>query len=329
MHFKIKTISASVAAAALLAATLTGCTGFADYSRDLTIVTHDSAVFSKAQLAEFKKETGITVKQVKAGDAGAMTNKLVLTKSQPIGDLVYGIDNTFAGVATDNNLIDGDLRPIDFGDVCMNYDKFWFAKNETPAPTSIKDLTKPEFRNLTVIENPTTSSTGLAFLAATVSVFGANGWEQYWRALKANGVKVDAGWEDAYFTDFSGSSGKGAYPIVLSYSSSPAYEVRDDGQSQTTSILDGCYRQTEYAGVLKKAKNKDGAAKFIDYMLTPSFQKSLPTSMYVYPVLAGVKLPTEWAKFATVSDNPVGGELNVNVSRKEWFDKWAAIFSEN
>jgi thiamine transport system substrate-binding protein len=329
MHIKFKNIAAVVAVAALLTTTLTACSALADYSRELTIVTHDSAVFSKAQLAEFKKETGITVKQVKAGDAGAMTNKLVLTKNQPIGDLVYGIDNTFAGVATDNKIIDGDLRPIDFGDVCMNYDKLWFAKNETPAPKSINDLTKPDFKNLTVIENPTTSSTGLAFLAATVSVFGANGWEQYWRALKANGVKVAAGWEDAYYTDFSGSSGKGAYPIVLSYSSSPADEVRDNGESQTAALLDACYRQTEYAGVLKNAKNKAGAAKFIDYMLTPAFQKTLPTSMYVYPVLAGVKLPTEWARFATVSDNPVGGELNVNVSRKDWLTKWSAIFSEN
>lgn len=327
MHINFKRLTTTIATAALIASSLAGCSTIADYSRELTIVTHDSAVFSKQQLAEFKKETGITVTQVKAGDAGAMTNKLVLTKSQPIGDLVYGIDNTFAGVATDNKIIDGELRAIDFADVCMNYDKFWFSNKKTAAPTSIKDLTKPEFKNLTVIENPTTSSTGLSFLAATVSVFGADGWQEYWQALKSNGVKVTAGWEDAYFTDFSGSSGKGAYPIVLSYSSSPAYEVRADGQSQTASLLDACYRQTEFAGVLANAKNKSGAAKFIDFMLTPAFQKALPTSMYVYPVLAGVTLPTEWARFATVSDNPVGGELNVNVSRKDWFTKWSAIYN--
>ena len=326
---QIKRIITIAAAALMTASSLTGCAAVEQNPTEVTVVTHDSAVFTEEVIAEFKAETGITIKQIKAGDAGAMTNKLVLTKDVPIGDAFFGIDNTFSGVAMDNEIVDGAMEPVDYGDVCFNYDKNWFSLHETPAPTSIKDLTKPAYKGLTVLSNPTTSSPGLAFLATTVSMFGDNGWEQYWTALKANDVKVDAGWEDAYFTDFSGSSGKGAYPIVLSYSSSPAFEIRDNGESQTESILDGCFRQTEYAGVLKNAKNPDAAKKLVLFLINETFQKTLPTQMYVYPVLQSVELPTEWKEFAPVAENTYGDALNINANRKEWLTKWSDIFAVN
>ena len=321
-------LAATTITAALLATSLAGCSATTETaaSKELTVVTHDSAVFSKELLAEFKTQTGITVKQIKAGDTGAMTNKLVLTKDEPIGDAFFGIDNTFAGVATDNKIVDGKLTAVDFGDVCLNYDKHWFTLNEQAPPTSIADLTKPDFAGLTVLTNPATSSPGLAFLAATVAVFGDAGWQQYWRALKANDVKIAAGWEDAYFTDFSGSSGKGNYPIVLSYSSSPAFEVRDDGISQTQSVLDGCFRQTEYAGVLAGAKNKTGAQKFVEFLTSKSFQKSLPDSMYVYPIDTSIELPAAWAEWAPAATKPVGGQLDINANRKSWLADWSNIF---
>ena len=210
--------------------------------------------------------------------------------------------------------------------MCLNYDKHWFTLNEQAPPTSIADLTKPDFAGLTVLTNPATSSPGLAFLAATVAVFGDAGWQQYWRALKANDVKIAAGWEDAYFTDFSGSSGKGNYPIVLSYSSSPAFEVRDDGISQTQSVLDGCFRQTEYAGVLAGAKNKTGAQKFVEFLTSKSFQKSLPDSMYVYPIDTSIELPAAWTEWAPAATKPVGGQLDINANRKSWLADWSNIF---
>ena len=330
-----KKISTLIAGLAIATTSLTGCSSvFGDATpNEVTVVTHDSAVFTKEVIAEFKKQTGITIKQIKAGDVGAMTNKLVLTKDAPIGDVVYGIDNTFSGVAAENDIIDGALEPVDFGDVCFNYDKAWFANHEQPAPKSIKELTKPEFKGLTVLTNPTTSSPGLAFLAATVSIFGDNGWEQYWTALKSNDVKVDAGWEDAYFTDFSGSSGKGAYPIVLSYSSSPAFEVRDSGEysgeSQTASIVDGCFRQTEYVGVLKHAKNPSAAKKLALFLINEPFQNTLADNMFVYPILEGVALPKAWSEFAPVAKNTFGDELDINKNRKAWLAKWSDIFAVN
>ena len=312
-------------AGSLLAATLTGCSTV-DSSEQVVLVTHDSFVITDELKAKFEKESGLTLKIVKAGDAGAMTNKLVLTKDQPIGDAVFGIDNTLAPLATENALVDGSLTPIDEGDVCFNYDVKWFASRGIAAPTDISQLATPGYKDLTVVENPATSSTGMAFLATTVAKFGDPGYLDYWKALKANGVKIAAGWEDAYFTDFSGSSGQGDRPIVLSYSSSPAYEIREDGKSATASILNDCFRQTEYAGVLVGAKNPIGAKKLVNFMLSQEFQKSLPETMYVYPVMQGVELPSHWADFAPKATTLAGQQLDVAAGRKNWISAWSALF---
>ena len=294
--------------------------------KDVILVTHDSFVMSKALISDFDKTTGYKLKLLKAGDAGSLTNRLILTKKTPIGDAVFGIDNTFAGLATSNEIIDGSLTPTDFGDVCFNYDKTWFDQHKILTPSSITDLALPKYKGLTVIENPNLSSTGLSFLAATVDKFGASGWQPYWQSLKNNGIKVDNGWEAAYYTDFSGSSGKGSFPIVLSYASSPADEVRANGQSQTATILDGCFRQTEYAGVLKNAKNPAGAAAVVKYLLSPKFQASFPSAMYMYPIVTGTPIPAAWSKFTQIAPHTYGDKLNFDANRKSWLAKWSAIF---
>ncbi len=304
---------------------LAGCSPVND-AKSVVLVTHDSFVMSEELVNKFESESGYELKLVKAGDAGSMTNKLILTKDQPFGDAVFGIDNTLIGLAKENGLLTGELQPIDFGDVCVNYDIDWFASRGIPAPSNISQLVEPRYKNLTVVQNPASSSTGMAFLATTVAKFGETGYLNYWSRLKANGVKVAAGWEDAYFTDFSGSSGHGAYPIVLSYSSSPAYEVRDNGKSQTASILTDCFRQTEYAGVLKGSKNPNGAAALVSFMLSQEFQKALPESMYVYPKLGGIELPSDWEKFAPEATTLVGQQLNVMSSRKTWITAWSELF---
>ena len=294
--------------------------------KDVTLVTHDSFVMSKSLINEFDTQSGYSLKVISSGDAGTMTNRLILTKGAPIADVVFGIDNTLSGEAYAHSLIAGSLTATDFGDVCFNYDKFWFTAHKIPAPSSINDLTKPSYKGLTVIENPATSSTGLSFLAATVEKFGENGWQNYWKSLKTNNVKVDDGWEAAYYTDFSGSSGKGAYPIVLSYGSSPADEVRANGQSQTASILDGCFRQTEYAGVLKGAHNPAGARALIKFLLSPDFQKTFPTTMYMYPIASGTPIPSDWVKYTQTAAKTYGDHLDFNKNRASWLTQWAAIF---
>jgi len=308
----------------LLVLSLSSC---ASTKQKVTLVAHDSFAISDELIAEFEESSGYELEVVRAGDVGGMTSKLVLTKDSPIADLVYGIDNTFSPVAIKNKVIDGNLTAIDYADVCFNVDLNYFSANNLEIPNHWKELTDPKYKNLTVIENPNTSSPGLAFLAATYAYLTNPqdipepiGW---WLQLRDNGVKVAASWEDAYYTDFSGSTGKGKYPIVLSYSSSPAYEVDEQGKPKTQALLRDCFRQTEYAGFLTNAKNKTGAKAFIEFMLGENFQKALPESMYVYPINSSVKLPKAWEENAKPATSIVGDKLDISANR----DKWLADFN--
>jgi thiamine transport system substrate-binding protein len=313
----------TIAASAVLI--LSGCAD-ASPERVVTLVAHDSFAISDESIAEFENQSGYRLEILRAGDAGSLTNRLVLTKQSPIADVVFGIDNTFRGVADENQIIDGSLSEVNYSDVCFNYDRVWFEQNKIVPPTSWKDLTDPTYRGLTVVSNPLTSSPGLAFLATTVAGFGEGGFESYWQDLKANEVKVAAGWEEAYFTEFSGSAGMGNYPIVLSYSSSPAAEIREDGQSQTVALLDECFRQIEYIGVLAGAPNKEGANRLVEYLLSESFQSTMPGLMYVYPVNKDAEIPSEWSEFGTMARSTIGEELDIALNRSQWQDKWSAIF---
>jgi thiamine transport system substrate-binding protein len=289
-------------------------------------VAHDSFAISNESIAEFEAASGFELEIIRAGDAGSLTNRLVLTKNSPIADVVFGIDNTFRGIADENGIIEGALVEVAFGDVCFNYDRVWFEERKIAPPDSWGDLTTPAYNNLTVVTNPLSSSPGLAFLASTVAAFGEPGFEQYWRELKDNGVRVAAGWEEAYFTEFSGSSGNGDYPIVLSYCSSPAAEVREDGKSQTVALLDEGFRQTEFIGTLAGAKNPEGAAALIEFLLGVSFQNTMPELMYVYPVNPNATIPAEWAEFGPAANSTIGEDLSISTHREKWQRNWSEIF---
>ncbi|MGC3995618.1 MAG: thiamine ABC transporter substrate-binding protein [Propionicimonas sp.] len=338
------------AAAAAAAVLLAGCAGPSAATSDpatpeaptesttLTVITHDSFALSKEALATFKAETGYDVSYVAPGDVGTVVNQLILTKDAPLGDVVFGIDNTFAGRAvsagilspyTSADLPEGadayaaddthSLTPIDYGDVCLNADTAWFEAKGLAVPQTLDDLLKPEYANLLVVENPASSSPGMAFLAATVGAKGADGYLDYWKALKANGVKVVKGWTEAYTVQFSGSSGKGAYPLVVSYSSSPAYEHGTQALTQT------CFRQVEYAGVLAGAQNEVGARKFIDFLLSAEVQAEIPEQMYMDPVDSSVELPADWKKYAAVVDHPIEvSAADLGANREAWIKAWTA-----
>lgn len=258
---------------------------------------------------------------------------------------MFGIDNTFASRAIDEGVLDpytpdglsnsaaryavgdgGELTPVDLGDVCINVDHAWFADAGIPEPVSLEDLAKPEYEDLLVVTNPATSSPGLAFLLATVGAFGEDGWEDYWADLRANGVKVVDGWSDAYYVDFSGSEGAGPRPIVLSYSTSPAFTLTEDGSASTTgALLDTCFRQVEYAGVLANAKNPEGAQQLVDFLVSEAFQADVPGQMYMYPADDSVALPDGWAEFAPLADEPFEvAPADVSAHRDEWIKAWTA-----
>ena len=349
---------ALAATVALLALAASGCSvggGGADDSSGssrttVVVATHDSWAMSKKVLAEFTRRTGYTVKIEPNGDVGQLTNKLVLTKGSPIADLAYGIDNTFASRAVDQGVLadytpkhqpasaasyalddahEADqLSPVDYGDVCVNVDDTWFAKKNLPEPKTFDDLLEPAYKGLLVTPGATTSSPGLAFLAATIGKYG-DGWKDYWKKLVANGVKIDAGWEDAYTVDFTAGGGNGDRPIVVSYSSSPPFTIPKGSTKPTTSaLLDTCFRQVEYAGVLKGAGNPKGAQEFIDFMLRKEFQAALPENMYVYPVDTTVTLPADWAKWAPTSPDPVEvPAADIAAHRSEWLRDWRDLTS--
>jgi thiamine transport system substrate-binding protein len=304
---------------------LAGCAP-ANQEGVVTLVAHDSFAMADESIAEFEDQSGYKLEILRAGDTGSVTNRLVLTKDSPIGDVVFGIDNTFRGVADENGLIEGSLQEVTYSDVCFNYDRLWFEANNLTPPATWRDLVLPMYDGLTVVSNPLTSSPGLAFLASTVAAFGESGFESFWQELKDNQVNVAAGWEEAYFTEFSASSGAGNYPIVLSYSSSPAAELREDGKSQTVALLDECFRQVEFIGVLAGAKNPAGAKALVDFMLAEPFQSTMPGLMYVYPVNPAASVPADWTEFGPAAKSTIGQDLDIAANRESWQDKWSAIF---
>jgi thiamine transport system substrate-binding protein len=334
---------------------LSGCalssSGTADSDpKTVVVVTHDSWAMDKKVIADFEKQSGYTVKIRPTGDAGELTNKLVLTKDDPLGDAVFGIDNTFASRAASAGILQdytskaaapssaayrlptasgaAKLTPVDYGDVCVNVDDAWFAKRGLRPPATLDDLTRPAYRNLFVVPGATTSSPGLAFLLTTVAAKGG-AWPDYWRRLVANGVKVDAGWSNAYEVDFTAGGGKGDRPIVLSYASSPPFTIPKGKTTPTTSaLLDTCFRQVEYAGVLTGAHNPKGAKAFVDFMQGAEFQRQLPDQMYVFPVDDRVQLPPVWAKYAKVAERPwTVSAADITAHRTEWLRQWRDLTS--
>ncbi|MEJ5203505.1 MAG: thiamine ABC transporter substrate-binding protein, partial [Anaerolineales bacterium] len=222
--------------------------------------------------------------------------------------------------------------PVDFGDVCLNYDKVYFANANLAVPQSFEDLLKPEYKGLLVVQNPATSSPGLSFMLATVARYGADGFLDFWRALRDNEVVVVNDWETAYYTNFSGSSGKGAQPIVVSYNSSPAAEVifapepLEDAPTAAITSPGMCFRQIEFVGILNGTRKQVLAEKFVDFMLGLPFQNDMPLQMFVYPVRKGATLPPEFVKYSAVPDQPasIDPEL-ISQNREAWITAWNEV----
>lgn len=321
----------------------------------VVVVTHDSFAASEAVLEAFEAQTGMTVEILRAGDAGTMVNQSILSANNPLGDVLYGIDNTFLSRALDAEIfaayespqlqfvaeslipdVEHVVTPIDYGDVCLNYDIAFFEEHELDLPTSLADLTLTQYRGLLVVENPATSSPGLAFLLATIAVFGVEGdysFLDFWSDLRGNDVLVVDGWTEAYFGEFSAPGrDTGTRPLVVSYASSPPAEVLfsenpEDGPFTGALVDDDmCFRQVEYAGVLVNARNPGGAQQFIDFMLGPAFQADLPLNMFVFPAREDTPLPDIFAQLAEIPEQPAALEpADIEANREEWIQAWSEV----
>ena len=316
----------------------------------LTLLAHDSFTPTPGIFDAFTAATGIAVEVVKGGDAGQLVTKAVLTSGNPEGDVLWGIDNTllsraleadvFGAYETPNTAsmdaallhdIPGhEVTPVDSGDVCINFDIALFKTNNIAPPLTLDALTNKQYANLLVVPSALSSSPGLAFFMATIAEFGTDGWQAYWKTLRDNGVMVVDGWTQAYNTEFSGASGKGDRPIVVSYSSSPPAEVIfadppvDVAPTAVASLT--CFEQIEYAGILRGTKHEDEAKLLIDYLTDLTFQNDLPLTQFVFPVHNGAVLPEAFTKYALRPENPLRLEANViATNRTTWIDEWSAI----
>lgn len=321
-------------------------------AQPLTVLTHNSFTLSEEVIATFTEETGIEIEFVQGGDAGETVNRAILTKNNPLADVLYGVDNNLiaraanedifepyespalSGVPDDYLFANNLVTPVDVGFVNFNYDKAYFAENGVNVPETLEQLTEEAYRGLTVVQNPASSSPGLAFMLATIAKFG-DGWLDYWAALRDNDVQVTEGWEDAYYTSFSQYGGD--RPIVLSYATSPAAEVvfaeEELSDAPTGNLFcETCvYRQVEAVGVLKGTDNLEAAQRFVDFMLSAQVQEDIPLNMYVYPALESAALPEVFEQYAQIpSSEQVAtlGPQEVEANLSDWLNAWTQVVQQ-
>ncbi len=321
--------------------------------RTLTIMSHDSFSASEAILEAFEQEHGADLVLLPSGDTGAALNQAILAKDNPLADVFFGVDNTFLGRALEADIFESyespvladidealilddsyRLLPVDYGDVCLNYDKAWVAENGLALPASLAALTDPAYKDLLVVQNPATSSPGLAFLLATVSEFGAESdytYLDFWADLRENGVLVTNGWEDAYYTHFS-AAGDGERPFVVSYASSPPAEfIFADppvAEAPTASLVEPgmCFRQIEFVGILQGTEQRELAEAFIDMMLSQPFQEDIPLNMFVFPANVKAQLPPAFVQWAQIPQETAVIDLTeLNENRDLWIEAWTEV----
>lgn len=319
----------------------------------LRLMTHDSFAISEAVIQQFEEEHNVTVEVLPSGDAGAMLNQAILSQDDPLADLLFGVDNTFMSRALSADLFEvyespalanvpdalelddtHHLTPVDYGDVCLNYDKAWFAENGVSVPQSLRELTDPSYNGLLIVENPATSSPGLAFLLTTIEVFGESGdytYLDFWADLRANDVLVTNGWEEAYYGDFTVGGG-GTRPLIVSYASSPPVEVyfaeTPPDEAPTASIVapGTCFRQVEFVGILKGTENQALAEQFVDFMLSETFQEDIPLNMFVFPANEDASLPDVFTQWAQIPEEPIRGDAAaIEANREVWIEAWTEV----
>jgi thiamine transport system substrate-binding protein len=318
----------------------------------LRVMSYGSFDISEEVITRFEQEHGVTVQFLDAGDTGQMVSQAILSKDNPQADVLYGIDNTFLSRALeadifvpyqaenldevpDGLVLDDQYRvtPVDYGDVCLNYDRAYFEESDLAVPTTLEDLIRPEYAGLLVVQNPASSSPGLAFLLTTIGAFGEDGYLNYWRDLRANDVLVVDSWNNAYYGEFSGAAGvDGTRPIVVSYATSPAAEVYYSGGAVETPPTGAvtapatCFRQIEFVGILRNNQNQAMAEAFVEYVLSAPFQSDIPLHMWVFPANETVTLPEVFADFAIHAEEPVTMAVEmIEANREGWINAWTEV----
>ena len=297
-------------------------------SQEVVLLAYDSFTPQDGIFDAFTAETGHTVKVVTGGDSGAVISKAILSTGNPEADVLWGVDNTSLSRVLEADVVDN-YAPVNDGDICINIDTSWFTQRNIAPPATLEDLATSTYKNLLVTQDPVSSSPGLGFLLGTIAHFGDN-WQSYWSDLIDNGVLIAPDWTTAYYTNFSGSSGKGDRPLVVSYGSSPPAEVVfSDPPIDTppTSVMEAsCFRQTEYAGVLRGTQKNDAATALLEYLQGVIFQESLPLSLFVFPINPDAQLPDVFQKFAVRPETSLTLDPDtISQNRDNWLEQWREI----
>ncbi|MGD9938198.1 MAG: thiamine ABC transporter substrate binding subunit [Clostridia bacterium] len=281
-----------------------------DENKTLVIYAYDSFVSEwgpgPVVIPLFEEATGIKVELIGAGDAGQVLARLIDEKNAPKADIIIGIDNHLlpkaisaevldpykpvgaSGIATE--LIFDDewrLTPFDWSTFAI----IWDSEQLAVPPASLEDLTKPEYSKKLILMDPRTSTPGLGFLAWTKAVYG-DGLDDYWKRLAPSVLTMAPGWDTGY-----GLFTRGEAPLVLSYTTSPAYhaEYETAGRYHALEFPEGHPVQIEGAGIVKGSRNRKAAEAFIDFMLDPEFQNALPLTNWMYPVIVSTTLPNSFS----------------------------------
>ena len=329
-----------------------------DADGTLRILTYDIAAFSDEMLAEFTNQTGYPVEMIRTDDSGGILEQLLQTQQAQQADLAIGLDNTYLQTALNFCLLqahnasasdisetalepyDGPLAlPFDRGDVCLNYDETRVDGTNLTVPTSLWNLTEPEWNGLAAFPSPVTSSPGRAFMSATIDYFendedntpDAFDW---WKAMAANGAIFTTGWTEAYEIHYSGGYGEwveghlGDAAMTVSYCHSPGVEAFYGGnwtKSTSLTLPRSSFHQVEYAGVINGGTELEAANAFITYLLSEEVNRDMPENNLMQSVLVNATWP-ETDGYAYHTDLP---ELNAEISNEriademeDWLSAW-------
>lgn len=299
---------------------------------NLVVYTYDSLLpLAKIAFPIFEEKYGVTVEVRSYGDAGAVLSKVIAEGKDSSVDVVIGIDNILAKRAleediflsykpegaqkiSDESLVfdkSWKLTPYDFGSLAIVYDPEELGVLEM---NGLMDLTDKNFRKKLIIQDPRTSSTGLAFLVWTYEAYKDN-FDEFWRKLKPSILTVTMGWDDAF-----GKFEAGEAPMMISYATDGAYSYEYYGGTKYKAIIPGDvgYGQIEGAGIVKWTDEADLSKKFMDFILSPEFQSNIPLNQWMFPVIE-VPLPESF-KYAVEPSSllNIDPDLDVDLLIERW-----------
>ena len=285
----------------------------------------------------FEAKCGCTLELVGLSDGVAMLNRLKLEGANSRADILLGIDTNLIADARNSGLFDvhgltlqasalpnpwqDDLfLPYDFGYFAFVYNKEKLAN----PPTSLRQLVEDTNGPSVLIQDPRTSTPGLGLLLWVKKVFG-DGADQAWAQLSPRIVTVSKGWSEAY-----GLFLKGEADMVLSYTTSPAYHLiaEQDARFAAARFSEGHYQQIEVAGMVASSQQKQLAGEFLQFIISEEFQKIIPTTNWMYPVISGEGVePAEFSELIDPSPALLLDEKLIAKERKSWVDEWLEIMS--